>query len=407
MKFAVLSHVLPPSSSGQAMVLHRLLKDLDPESYCLISQRDYRTGIGKSYTARLPGRYHKILTEFQFRDRIGFLHRFLSPQSSAIRLIDTIIAFFWIFFRALQIARILHEEKCDAIVACTADLINLPAGYLASRLVDVSFYPYIFDYYSYQWTDPFARFFGRLFEPIILKGATSVIVPNESLCRELNEKYGVVSNVIHNPYDGPRAEVQLPWPLIEGEISIVYTGAIYYVHYDAFRNLVAAIERLGRKDLYLHIYTGDSHRILQSKGIKGPVKYHDHLELSESLMVQKHADILFLPLAFGSDNPEIVKTSSPGKMGEYLVSGRPILVHAPADSFVSGYFKQHGCGVVVDEENVDLLANAIRGIIEQNELRSIMVARAFRCAKDDFDLPSIQKKFWNILGIDNSKTPLP
>lgn len=407
MKFAVLSHVLPPSSSGQAMVLHRLLKDLDPESYCLISQRDYHNGIGKSYTVRLPGRYYKILTEFQFRDRIGFLHGFLSPQSTAIRLIDTIIAFLWIFFRSLQIARILRKEKCCAIVVCTADLINLPAGYLASCLVGISFYPYIFDYYSYQWTDLFARFFAKIFEPVILRGASSIIVPNEYLGRELKERYGFVSEVLHNPYDGPSAEMQLPWPLIEGEISIVYTGAIYYVHYDAFRNLVAAIERLCRKDLCLHIYTGDSHSVLQSKGIKGPVKYHDHLELSESLMVQKHADILFLPLAFASDNPEIVKTSSPGKMGEYLVSGRPILVHAPADSFVSGYFKQHGCGVVIDEENVDLLADAIQGIIEQNESRCIMVKRAFQCAKDDFDLPSIQKKFRNILGIDNSKTPLP
>jgi glycosyltransferase involved in cell wall biosynthesis len=337
---------------------------------------------------------------------MGFLHKFLSPKGSAIRLIDTAIAFFWVFFRALQIARILHNEKCNSIVACTADLINLPAGYLASRLVGISFYPYIFDYYSYQWTDPFSRFFAGLFEPIVLRAASSVIVPNEYLGRELTQRYGVTCEVVHNPYDGPKAEGQLSWPLAEEEIAIVYTGAVYYVHYDAFRNLVAAIKSLDRKDLHLHIYTSDSHRLLQSKGIRGPVNYHDHLELSKSLMVQKQADILFLPLAFASDNPEIVKTSSPGKMGEYLASGRPILVHAPADSFVCGYFKQHGCGAVVDEENPRLLADALRCIIEQKELRNTMVERAHKCAELDFSLQSIQKKFQAILGLDGAEKPL-
>jgi glycosyltransferase involved in cell wall biosynthesis len=405
-KFAVLSHVLPPSSSGQAMVLFRLLKDLDPESYCLISQRNYSSGIYQSYTGRLPGRYNKILAELRFRNPVMFSRGLLSPIGSAIRLINALLAIVWIPFRGMQIARILRKENCGAVVACTADWINIPAGYLASRLIGVSYFPYMFDYYSYQWTEPFSRFFANLIEPHILKGAAGVIVPNESLRDELGDRYEVESAVIHNPYDGPEVEMDLPWPSSEDEICIVYTGAIYYVHYDAFRNLVAAIERLGRENVYLHIYTGDSHRLLQSEGILGPVKYHDHLELSDALEVQKKADVLFLPLAFVSSNPKIIKTSSPGKMGEYLASGRPVLLHAPSDSFVSRYFREHECGVVVDEDSVDHLAKAIRELIEDKDLRSRLVAKARQCARDDFDLASNRTKFLELLGSENSKALL-
>ena len=385
------------------MVLYRMLKDLDPDSYCLISQRNYSSEIYGSYTGKLPGRYCKILAELRFRDSVVFSRGLLSPIGVAIRLINVLIALMWIPFRGIQIARILHKENCEAIVTCTADLINMPAGYIASRIIGISYLPYIFDYYSYQWTEPFSRFLANLFEPFLLKGAARIIVPNESLRDELADRYGVESAVIHNPYDGPKVEADLPWPSSEGEIRIVYTGAIYYVHYDAFRNLVAAIERLGRDNVCLHIYTGDSHRLLQSEGILGHVVYHDHLELSESLDVQKNADILFLPLAFASSNPVIVKTSSPGKMGEYLASGRPVLVHAPSDSFISRYFIEHECGFVVEKENADDLADAIREIIDDKDKRSRKVANARQCAREDFNLALIRIKFLELLGTENSQ----
>jgi hypothetical protein len=38
---AVLSHILPPSPSGQAVMLYRLLRDWDPKDYCLISRQNY------------------------------------------------------------------------------------------------------------------------------------------------------------------------------------------------------------------------------------------------------------------------------------------------------------------------------------------------------------------------------
>jgi glycosyltransferase involved in cell wall biosynthesis len=402
MKFAVISHVLPPSSSGQAIVLHRLLKDLDPKIYCLISQRNYNSEIYRNYTGKLRGRYYKVLTELRIRNPVRLSRDFLSPIGSAVRLINVLIAFLWVPIRAVQIARILSRENCNAAITCTADLINMPAGYLASRIVGISYYPYIFDYYSYQWTEPFSRLFASLFEPVLLKGAEGIIVPNEFLRNELMDRYGVEAAVVHNPFEALEVEEAHPWPSKEGEVRIVYTGAIYYVHYDAFRNLLAAIEQTGRNRVMLHIYTGESHSKLESEGIRGPVIYHDHLKLSDALKVQMQADILFLSLAFESSNQEIVKTSSPGKMGEYLASGRPVLVHAPSDSFVSWYFREHDCGVVVDERDIDALANAINGIIESKELRNRLVAKALLCAREDFDLASARAKFLNVLSAKKS-----
>ncbi|HYE16131.1 MAG TPA: hypothetical protein VD968_16960, partial [Pyrinomonadaceae bacterium] len=108
-------------------------------------------------------------------------------------------------------------------------------------------------------------------------------------------------------------------PRPDGEVRIVYTGAIYEAHYDAFRNLLAALERLGRPEVKLHAYTTQRAEEMAGRGIGGPaVVFHPHLSVAEMPGVQRRADLLFLPLAVESPYPDLVRTSAPVKFGEYL-----------------------------------------------------------------------------------------
>jgi len=390
MKFALVSHVLPPSWSGQAVIIYRLLKGLSIDNYCLLSRQKYDTEISSDgYLNRLPAKYYHLRAEFGIAQGNRF---------GLAKYYKGINGLFGVALRGKHIANVLRREKCDAIVACTADLLDLPAGYLASRLARVPFYPYMFDYYSYQWTHRIDRFFAQRLEPILIKGAAGVIVPNEFLRDELYRRYRVEATVIHNPCEVTGDEqCELPWPADEGKIRIVYTGAVYHAHYDAFRNLVDAIQLLGQSDLKLHLYTAQPPTQLEEQNIYGPIIYHDHQTPSEISQVQRRADILFLPLAFNSQIPEVIRTSAPGKMGEYLASGRPILVHAPADSFVVWYFKKHKCGMVVDQNDATLLAEAIRQIIEDVDLRNNIGDNARECAKKDFSPEVAQSRFLKLL----------
>ena len=271
--------------------------------------------------------------------------------------------------------------------------------YLASFLAGTRYYIYVFDYYSYQWKDPLSRAFARIFESTILKGADGIIVPNEYLGNELEHRYDVDTVVIHNSCDvSLESFSEVPWPAKDGEISIVYTGAVYYAHYDAFRNLVRAIEELHRPDIKIHIYTASNFEVLKDEGISGPVVYHEHLERDKAVEIQRNADILYLPLAFDSEIPEVIKTSSPGKIGEYLSSNRPILVHAPVDSFVSWYFRKYGCGVVADNDDITTLARALKSIIDSKDLRTSIVAKAHARAESDFEISSAVDKFVELIG---------
>lgn len=431
MKFALVSNPLPPSSSGQAMMIYQLLKDVDPRQYCLISPQNLDTnqamqaahplpnplpkgegeaahplpnpppeGEREGPANRLPGRHYQLSTTFEitrgYRFGLGLVRGMVNITLGTL-------------LRARQIARIVRREKCEAVLSCSSgiDLLDMPAGYLASRLAGVPFYAYLFDTYSHMWLPTETPRIGQLLEPYLLKRAAGVVATNELLQELLASRYGIESVVIHNPCDlsqyrnGPDAFKGSN----DGEIRIVYTGAIYAAHYDSFRNLIAAIESLRKPGLKLHLYTSFLPEALAAQGIRGPVVYHEHQPFSAMPGIQKSADLLFLPLAFHSPYPELIKVSSPSKVGEFLAARRPILVHAPPGSFLSSYFREEGCGVVVDEEDPTKLADAIELILSDRDLQQRLSARAWERAQADFDLPSAQARFSELLGLNNDATP--
>jgi len=301
--------------------------------------------------------------------------------------------------RAWQIADIARREGCGLLIGCTGDLYDLPATALAARWAGLPFVPYIFDDYVYQWTGPARRIAARL-EPRLLETARAVIVPNEYALEEYAKRCPAPGVIIRNPCTLPELSALDGAERVfgPGEIHIVYTGAVYHAQTDAFRNLIAAASRLRQAKVRLHIYTAQSDAELESQGIAGPmVTRHPHVPQSEVASILRQADILFLPLAFRSPIREVIRTSAPGKTGEYLAVGRPILLHAPGDSFLSWYFRANGCGVVADREDPADLAASIERLCADRSLRDSVSSAARTAAERDFDLGKVRGCFETLL----------
>jgi len=373
------------------MVIYRLLNGLPPDIYCLISRENYETHEGdKGDLRKLLGRCYTFNPVF----------RLPAPNHSKLFAFNiSFNALLGLYSRAKQIKKIVQKEGCNLIIACTGDFYDLPAAYLASKWTGIPFVPYIFDDYAYQWTG-FYRSISKRLEPVILKHAKTVIVTNEYMQKEYIVRYGVQSTVIHNPCPLPNLEEldKADRVFNNHEINIVYTGAIYHAHYDAFRNLIAAIQQLKRSNVKLHLYTAQSEPELMRNGISGPmVVYHPHINQSGVPRVLRQATFLFLPLAFDSSIPEVIKTSAPGKIGEYLSVGRPVLVHAPEDSFLSWYFRTHQCGIVVDKNDPEILVEEINKLLSNDEIQMELGRHARSMAEKDFRIDKIQANFLGLL----------
>jgi glycosyltransferase involved in cell wall biosynthesis len=393
-RIAILSHILPPSPSGQAIVLFRILKGIDPAGYCLLSRNDYTHRDSTLSTT------HNQLQAPYFHITSGAGHGG-NRKPRQFRYGSRLIRYRNALSIVYKMHRLLVDQHCNAIITCTGDLYDIPAGFIASRLARIPFYAYIFDDYVYQWTGHH-RQVARIIASIVFRRAEKVIVPNEFLGKEYAERYNIHPVVIHNPCAPEHLEKKatVSWPDEEGVVKIVYTGAIYHAHFDAFRNLISALHRLGRKDIQLHLYTSQPRGDLEAKGISGiNVFFHPHEDYSGIMEVQERADILFLPLAFDSSIPEVIRTSAPGKLGEYLASRRPILAHAPCDSFISWYIRTHDCGMIVDCNDPEKVKEGIVKMLSDAELRDRYTLNAYNRALIDFNPAMAQEHFINLFSL--------
>lgn len=384
-KFTFVSHVLPPAWSGQAIVIGQMLRGVDPQTYCLIwTESKVRQNNGE-FSKSLPAKYYHIPP----MPMINRLER--SPLAGAVLSLK-------VFQRAAQIAKILIREKCNTVVVGTGNLVDPPSAYYASQMVGADFYLYLFDDYVYQWIYPRHRIIAQYYERIMFQNTTGVIVPNEFMKAEIEKRQSVHATIVRNPCGfEPVIENSLQESTRDG-IHIVFGGAIYHVNLSAFTTLITVFEQLGDKRIKLHIYTAQEKDWLASQGIRGDyVVFHPHVPYSEMVEIQRKAHILFLPYAFHSTAQEVIRTSAPGKLGDYLASGKPILAYAPPDTFVCWYLKQHLCGAVVDTEDINRLAQTIRQIINNKDLAQTLVSNAVRQAKTDYSLERNRKIFLDMI----------
>jgi glycosyltransferase involved in cell wall biosynthesis len=424
-------------------VLYRLLKDSDPNSYCLLSiahdesrSRPTTNSVADAgnATAWLEGKYLSLPTvqpTVGFHDwiRRGYakIRRYVLASSSASAApssgggspnVTALPRPSWkrrfkslivradrppdptaqVRQRAAAILRIIREEKCNAIVACSGDLVDIPAAWDASQRAGVPFYAYLFDDYLEQWTTPWQRQFAHKVFPPIVRQAAGLIVPNEFLARSYQAKFSVNAVVVPNPV----AEVNIqPKALTQRScrrpLRIVYTGAIYEAHFDCFRHLLQAIRQSPAGDFELHIYTAMDLHFLDRHGIGAPAAFHPAVSAEEAKQLQRDADVLFLPLAFESPYPEIIRTSAPGKMGELLASGRPVLVHAPRNSFVSSYCRSNECAIVVDEPMPEALQQALARVTRDRTELETIVHNAVTCSSRDFSPALARSRFYDFI----------
>lgn len=390
-EFALVSEVVPPSWSGQAVLIRRLLTGLDPRAYCLLTSEQGIYG-GEhieeldAVCYRLPG----------VRPRYLHRNKWLLGASA---LAGAIIG---IARRALHIVRVVRRARCRAIVAFTGDFHDLPAAYLASRFMGLALYVYMCDYYSHrELHEPARRRLSPHLERIVVSGATRVICGTDTLADALAERYGITPSVIHHPADlslyalddGSRRA-----PSRHGRI--VYTGTIYEAQLDAVQNLLAALDQLPARSPTLHVYGGQSEEELRARGLEGRLVVHGHASAQEIAAIQEGADILFLPLAFRSHYPEVIRTSAPMKFGEYLAAGGPILVHAPADAFVSEYCRRHACAAVVDDADPRRLVEAIEALCDDAALRTRLIRNAQQRARSDFGIDVASTRFGELLNLE-------
>jgi len=391
-RFAVVSGYLPPKWSGGAVVLGRILEGIDPKDYVLISREDgFDLDKEENFIRRLPATYHIIPGPIRMPLSLA--------RFEIMKLLIIALA------RGVKMSIVLKKERCNAVVA-TTDLMETVSACIASKLAGLPFFLYIFDDFTHQWWASQSAFvLAEKLEPMLLANTQGVIAPNEFMAAEMFRRYRVYSHIVRNPCQhGSTDANNLPFPADGEEIKIVFTGAVYPLNFSAFRAIIAAMDMLNQINIRLHLYTAQSKDILEMNGLIGPnVEYHFHVPPKEAALAQRGADIQLLPFTFEPKAAPLIRTSGTAKLADYLASGRPIMSMTPSDSYLAWYLENYVCGINVDNEEPEKIAEVLELIINDSSLRTEMSKNALRRAVIDFKPEDSQLNFLNALEVGNCR----
>jgi glycosyltransferase involved in cell wall biosynthesis len=185
-----------------------------------------------------------------------------------------------------------------------------------------------------------------------------------------------------------------PPPPPAAPLRFVLSGNINASCADASTRLAAAVSSVNGT---LTILSGSPKAHLQRLGMMRAGVRHETVSRDLLLHRLREADIVLLAHGFtGGLSEEEYQTIFPTKTIEYLICGRPILAHAPAECYLTRFLREHECALIIDKADQDAIVAAIRYLSENAELRASLVRNAVRAARQ-FHAPRVAASLRSVL----------
>jgi hypothetical protein len=359
-KILLISQALPPEPAGSAIIVSNLARQFTADEMVLAGEQPYqRPAI--SWSKDWPRLSYIAAGWPATRRGRGLRRRALIPLLLA---------------RSVRLAR---QHKCNTVLAIFPKEEFLFVGYLTAKVTGAKLYPYFHNTYVENCTGASLRF-ARWLQARVFAEAEHVFVMSEGMVELYRERYPNLrcSALVHSfneslPEFAPLSEPGSP-------LRFTICGTIWDVCLDATVRACEAISQV--KDSSLTFLSGTPRVFLQEMGLLRNGTRHETVSRDELLSRLQESDIVVLPHGFSGSLPrEEYTTIFPTRTIEYLLCGRPILAHAPADCYLTRFLKEHQCALVVDEPGVPALLAAIERLRSDRELRTQLVRNALRAAE--------------------------
>jgi glycosyltransferase involved in cell wall biosynthesis len=277
-------------------------------------------------------------------------------------------------------------QQLDTDIVCgTLPLdVTLVAAFLAARQMQLPFYAYMHDLWleNTRPGSPLAHF-AAAWEPVILRHATRVLCTTQAMQQHYAQHYGLQTSLLPHTIAEPEL-LQMPSAIRPARMSqptVLFVGAVSRsMNLDALKVVAAASELLPQGYALLYCTAAEPATVSQW-GIHSSRLRITYVSRAEVQRLQSAAHILLAPLSHKNCSIAEVRTVFSTKLLEYLVSGRPIIVFAPEDSYQARSARKKGWGYVVTEDAPAALADAIRRLMTDERLAAHLVQNALREAR--------------------------
>ncbi len=275
----------------------------------------------------------------------------------------------WLPFALNEAKRIIREHKIDIIfTTCPPHSVHLIGYYLHKQFPHI---PWITDFRD-LWID-YVRYIkrpwlsyqiDRSLEHKVYKKANKIITVSRGFLRRLVEKYPMVNpnkiSLITNGYD------EMDFDGIErhptGKFTLTYTGSLH-----GKRSPIALFKALG--ELFKEIpefkidfrmiiagrYSAENEKLFNSEEFSGLIDTRGYLAHKDVIQLIMDTEVLFSINVDAPQNDLVI----PGKIFEYIATGRPIIAMTPPQGALAEILKSAGMGIVIGYDDIEGVKQAL------------------------------------------------
>ena len=371
----------PPVPGGTNVVLARLFGAMRETRLAVYTDLAWRRRVRRGGALLLDGRYGYFL-------RLGAVAQRLVRLRGLADVLDVGIA----LIAGLRVAAgVRRLGPPDLFVAPLDAGFSTIATALAARLTRRPYLIMVFDLWEENAYSPIARRIARRVERRILCGAASVVAFSDRVSDHYERKHGLPCELIDTPIAATDSPTGTP-ASNERPLEILVGGAIYWAQEDAVRRLLRVAR--GFPDVTVTIVGDESD--LRARGFHADA-YEARLDGSEFQARLQRAGAVFVGLSLESPYPEVVNTATPARLPEAMASGRPLLVHAPAESHAAIYARGHDFAEVVDRPDDHALESGIRALLERPDRAERRTRTALRLVRERHDIAVVAPAYEAIL----------
>jgi glycosyltransferase involved in cell wall biosynthesis len=322
----------------------------------------------------------------------GVTHTFLQPDNKIG----------WKRFALRRARELAADEPFDAILATAPPFTDFLIGHELRQSLGA---PLIVDYRdpwvdnrNYFYATPLHRRYATGLEQRVLRSSDGIVVVNRKIKEKLIARYPFLTHtsveIIPNGYDPEDVAEASMIPLERPKkMRLTYSG-----HFDAGRTpeyLFQALANVfaanpGARDEIEACFVGHFHesfmKMAAKIGVSSAVVTTGYLEHRDSVRQLLASDVLWLTIY----DPTI----TPGKIYEYMGTGRPILALAP-EGAVRTALRGYGAAITVEPTDVGAIASAITELHRQWRERALPRGNPERA--DEFDQRKLTGQLARIL----------
>jgi glycosyltransferase involved in cell wall biosynthesis len=365
-KLLIVCRTLPPMIVGSSIIMSNLVNNYKGE-ISAIGGWQYEAKVDSGFKLNCETTYVKFNLKIFQRIFEKYSYKFIDYIKN-------------------KITQKAKEKKADFIMGVYPNSVFFVAAYLAAKEEKIPFIAYMHDLWQENYKADSAN--GKLavkYEREILTNSYKVFCMTGIQKNFYDEKYNGSLKTDLLPHSIPDEKLDEFKPKDDYAASapakILYTGNISHgMNIDAIKELIKSLDYLD-KNISVTILSSFDKEALKRYGIFDERISYNWVDMKVAFEMQKKSDILFLPLSFKNCSPLEVKTVYATKTLDYLVSGTPILVFSPPESFHSVSARQSGWGYVVEKDDSKFLAEGINKLLNDTELRKNLVLNSFKEAK--------------------------